>query len=501
MAAVSPSADAYYQRYREGLITRHLCRNGRLLQAVLLVQENENALIAQAARGAEAAPGQLLPHRRTTHERTLDGRAYRYAAYPVIMRDRFRIVGGGDNPLLSGGLAMAQFSIESLLGVSRHSLGYATLLLKFFESSQVAPGKLMRRRNFWRDAVPVSKDELSGMLLGLTFFLQATKRAGDTAAHNRGKAFMRAVGEYLRREKYEPAFCWVFQFPFTRLFKFDLGTALLSGVTIPPDPSTGDELGDLILKIIGNSLLSRLWYKPKHLYRDSMRYLPVAYQAATGLDVGRKFFNVAMYCHTAQMIFDKPVKASVRNELWRSFQTMFDYFARSGSRPGQGEGRQNALLGVVAHAFANKVGNRSVVARALEMYRPILRPEGVWAPSLPLCCLPGADPMQNYYGNTRRYWGERFTWEHRDPKGHVLRWDWTKCLGSIGPQSEAELKADRIVGAPYYHADPARGFVVEAVGQGLPVVRALAAYYGLCPAPVLSVDERHPVLPLDGPAP
>jgi|GEM_PF-5646237 len=490
VSPVSKKADAYYERYRRGLIQRHICRNGRLLQAVLLVQERD---------GQSPIENTLHHNRRVTEEHTKEGSAYLYSAYPAILDDG-HVIGGGDNPLLSGGLAMMMFSIESLLDVSAYSLDYATVLLAYFERSQVTSGQLYRRRNWWQTSVHVSKDEMAGLLLGLDFYLQATKKAGKTDEYRRARRLMLNVGYYLRDQKYSPAYTWVFQFPFTRLFKFNLGKSLLCGTTIPPNPGTGDQLMDLLVKVLKSMAFINLWYRPKHLYRDTMRYLRHAYQAATELDVGRRFYNVALYCHCSQMIFNKPVKRKVRIEMWKAFREMFNYFACLGRTTGQGEGSMNAYLGIVAHAFARSVGSKAVDSRAVEMYRSVLYPENIWAPNLPLCCLEGATPtLKHYYGSADRYWGERFTWEHRDPKGHVLDWTWDKAQGSLGPPSRTMLQ--NLAGPPYYHVDPSKGFVVEACGLGLPVARALAAYYGLAAAPKLTSDISYNVLSLDGPSP
>jgi hypothetical protein len=443
---------SYYENYRRGLIERHICSNGRFNQAILLCQKKK-----------EVTNLGWLPHRRTT-EQTVDGVPIAYEAYPVVLNRR--VIGGGDNPLLSGGLLMTVFAIEDMLGVSKHSIKYAEQLLKYFESSQVTPGQLYRRRNWWSQAAHVSKDEMVGALLGLDFYVQALKKKHPELRQEKDRALrlMRNIGAYLQSRKYAPAFTWVFQFPFTRLFKFDLGASMTSGVTIPSRPNTGDPMMDRLLNVLKSVSLLNYWYKPKHLYRDTMKYLPLAYQGASAIDHPRKFFNVAMYCHTAQMIFNKPVKSSVRKEIWGAFNAMFNYFARPGSKPGQGEGAQNAYLGLVAHAFARSVRSHAVDDRAPAMYRTTLRPEGVWAPNLPIFCLEGAMRFHHYYeGSKERLWGERFTWEHRDPKGHYLQWNWGKATGSFGPPSRLELE-------DVDYADQSKGFVAEAAGLGLLVV-------------------------------
>jgi hypothetical protein len=471
---------SYYENYRRGLIERHLCRNGRFNQAILLCQKRKDAEV-------------LLPHRRTTEELP-GGTPIAYEAYPVVLNGK--VIGGGDNPLLSGGMLMMVFAIEDMLGVSKRSLYYARILLNYFEASQKALGQLYRRCNWWSEPVHVSKDEMVGALLGLDFYLQALKSHPEMKGdRDRALRLMRNIGVYLRDTRYAPAYTWVFQFPFTRLFKFNLGTSLLSGVTIPNNPNVKDPVLNKLLAILKSASLLNYWYKPKHLYRDTTRYLPLAYQGASTIDYPRKFFNVALYCHTAQMIFNKPVKSKVRKEMWKAFKVMFDYFARPGSRAGQGEGAQNAYLGVVAHAFARSVGSGAVNDLAPKMYRTTLNPEGVWAPNLPIFCLPGAMKFHHYYeGSSERLWGERFTWEHRDPKGHYLQWHWGKVTGSIGPPSRLELE-------DVDYADQSKGFVAETAGLGLLVVQALAAYYKLAPAPKLENDHVYQTFPLDGASP
>lgn len=472
---------SYYERYRRSLIERHICKNGRLLQAVMLCQPKEVGSVDWL-------------HPRKTTERLADLTPIAYEGVPVLLDGQ--VVGGGDNPLLSGGLLMMMFAIEDMLGVSKHSLHYCSQLFNYFEDSQKIPGQLYRRRNWWKDEAHASKDEMTGALLGMDFYLQALRKHPELKAEKtRVEALMRNIGVYLRDHKYEPAFTWVFQFPFTRLFKFNLGTSLLSGVTVPRNAGTDDPLMNKLLSILRITTGLNYWYTPKHLYRDTMKYLRLAYQGASIGDYPNKFFNVALYCHTAQMIFNKPVKSDVRKEMFGAFKSLFDYFARKGSRSGQGEGAENAYLGIVAHAFANSVGSTSVVSRAREMYGPTLKPEGLWAPDLPLFCLDGAMKFHHYYkGSPERLWGERFTWEHRDPKGHYLQWHWPKTHGSIGPPNRIDLE-------DVEYANQSKGFVVEAAGLGLPVVQALAAYYKLGPVPKLENDSMFKTFPLDGPAP
>jgi hypothetical protein len=468
----------HYERYREGLIKRHICRNGRFLQQVLLVEQK-----------AKTPHPDINAIKRSSIEPTPSG-IYQYEAFPVLLNgylsegDRItgKVVGGGDNPLLLGGLAMAFFSLESVLGVSAYSYNYALHLLRYFTATEGSGGTgwFKRKRHHWYPVSDISKDELCGLFLGLHFLHKATRARGDSQNMWRVNRLMIEVAGHLKREYYSPAGAWLFQFPFTRVFKFNIGASYLCGRTFPFIPNFG--------------------YKPKSLYFDTMRKLKHAYQGATIINKNRNFFNVALYLHTALMIHDNPVTSTVRQELWTAFEELFEYFGRKGSSTGSGAGAENAYLGLMARAIAREVGLEWAIAfQASQMYDSVISPNGVWCTDLPLCDLPSHGDIKAAAPFGGKLWGECFTWQHSDnPHGHVLKWDWGKTSRSIGPSDLSLLANDMQLNEV---AETGKGFRVEGAGLGLLFARALAAYFGFAKSPQLSKDVLYPVLPVDGPEP
>lgn len=129
------------------------------------------------------------------------------------------VAGGGDNPLYQGGLALASFSLEHKHGVSQHSLAVAKRLFDFIEyseelsaeilnGSEVGTGFLRRRRHHWwphqygnGSKWGASADELTGVIFGIKFFLDATANAPDTDTqeyHQRALALLGRIAVYLR---------------------------------------------------------------------------------------------------------------------------------------------------------------------------------------------------------------------------------------------------------------------------------------------------------------
>ncbi len=545
---------AYYENYRRSLIQRHIAKNGRFLTTVMLVEEDTSKSPPNAA---------FHSIRRYSKEKLFDGEAdYTYSAYPVVIHDPALVdtqwypeadyvVGGGDNPLLHGGLAMATFSLEELLDVSEYSFEYASRLLDYFLDSEITTaggqpsGFPLRRRQWWHTQKEISKDELCGLLLGMHFFLKAAAKRGDSHQLVRATEYLKRMGRYLKARDYGPAGAWIFQFPFTRVFKFGVGTPYLSGTTFPDNwPLFADEIVGFLASIYSLfSLDFDFRYRPRDLYRDSLEWLPELYEGALDLsilpllEVDENFFNVAMYLHTMLMIHDNPVKQEVRDNLWSAFRRVFDFFCRTPpieDALGRGDAMQNAYFGIVAHAFAKTVNRGNEVRdRAKEMYATVIRPSGIWKHDLPLSDLfrsteldlpgvaqpfmppfpEGGNPLETaeWHSKIRQEKrGEWFTWEHSDRykgRGHVFYWDWARTLRDIGTTEEkrgllthvSDGATPGLVQAKYYHARPDLGFRVEAAGLDLLFTRVLAAHYGLAPKPELQNDLRFDVVPLDGP--
>jgi len=129
------------------------------------------------------------------------------------------IAGGGDNPLYQGGLALATFSLEHKHQVSQHSLLIAKKLFDFIESSEeltqeilektkVGTGFLRRRRHNWwphqygnGSKWGASADEMTGVIFGIKFFLDATANSTDIETqdyHQRAVDLLKRIAIYLR---------------------------------------------------------------------------------------------------------------------------------------------------------------------------------------------------------------------------------------------------------------------------------------------------------------
>lgn len=99
--------------------------------------------------------------------------------------------GGGDNPLLRGGLAMAAFAAEYRVTGTRSSLEYAERLLSYFEKSEATThgGELTgfflrcRHSSFTREIEQyASQDEIVGMVLGLYHLYIAAETSNEKLA-------------------------------------------------------------------------------------------------------------------------------------------------------------------------------------------------------------------------------------------------------------------------------------------------------------------------------
>jgi hypothetical protein len=174
---------------------------------------------------------------------------------------------------------------------------------------------------------------------------------------------------------------------------------------------------------------------------------------------------------------------------------MFRFFVFRTSVSGSGDGSMNALLAITAHALARSVGaDQDLQEAAFGVWRPILDPMGIWYPDLPLCSLPGHEPLESLGI------GEHFTWEHRSSREqpHRLLWTWEKTQRSlgVGDQLIGELYDD---GGHIPHRD--RGFMVEGSGLDYLYARILAAHLGLASFPFLQNDRQLTPLSFPGPQP
>jgi hypothetical protein len=119
--------------------------------------------------------------------------------------------GGGDNPILHGGLALAMFSMESLKGVTTQaSLLYAHQIYSFLLDSEM-PGRrrgmLLRRNSMGKEAALVSTDEMLGLCIGLLFYVRALDAVGDAVRAQDVRAFVGRIAECMNAHGF-----WVLPF-------------------------------------------------------------------------------------------------------------------------------------------------------------------------------------------------------------------------------------------------------------------------------------------------
>jgi len=121
------------------------------------------------------------------------------------------VAGGGDNPLLNGGIAMATFAVEFLVKKQCSSLKYAKKLLDYFEKCE-AKNKISKEPTgfFLRCRHPsytgdmersASQDEIVGMMLGIFYLYHATKN-NDSVTNKRVKRLVRRLGTNLKENCY-----------------------------------------------------------------------------------------------------------------------------------------------------------------------------------------------------------------------------------------------------------------------------------------------------------
>jgi hypothetical protein len=115
------------------------------------------------------------------------------------------IYGGGDNPLLRGGIAMATFAIEYIIKKKKSSLRYASYLLRYFENCERdKTGFLCRCDNFFNVSGQMNKsasiDEIVGLVLGLYYLFRASQ--GHLHLRKRVRALTRRIALRLQSNGY-----------------------------------------------------------------------------------------------------------------------------------------------------------------------------------------------------------------------------------------------------------------------------------------------------------
>ncbi|HEY0686285.1 MAG TPA: hypothetical protein VGD45_28350 [Steroidobacter sp.] len=526
-----------YTNYRRGLIQRHIAANGRLLQAVWMTEENPLGVSRHAWLAVRRQSNEILD---------ATGSRYTYRAFPVIFFHtehdqprRLQLAGGGDNPLLMGGLALATFAIESLLGISKHSLSHAGKLLAFFDSSIVREragaqtGFFTRKRHLTHTSSQFSMDEICGMTVGLLFATKAGRSSADQAGaalETLAVKITKSLGAYLKRTDYvlrppldrslstvsyvpgrgklsqakgRSAFVW--QWPFGRAFQEIANNSYQCGETIPDAWAWEPMLEPLVT--VFNAFRLDFNYTPRELFDDALG----AYGGLLNLSQ-ESLWSVTMAVYCLILVID----STGTNQLHR-FK-----FARRGNNvlkaimydTGPLDGakkpfRHNCLFAVVAKRCAQLSGDSdSGWHRFLDRsIGRLLDGSSTWFADLPLCTpRDSAVPQFRSRGPNGNLWGGWYAWTangtHYNSKGYTFAryWDLRKATSEIGPYSSpvgSTFNATDI--SSEYAADPSRGLRIESSGLDFLFARALAAYWHIAPPPTLTDgDPAHRSLPLDG---
>ncbi|MFX0203067.1 MAG: hypothetical protein ACFFCW_43745 [Candidatus Hodarchaeota archaeon] len=184
-----------YNRYRQGLVKRHIVCSGRYLSEMWL---------------KEFDPEKDF-HRFLAHKRIFTPPGQDSSRTYIPWVDEHGVVaGGGENPLLRGGILMAAFSIEYLIKKHASSLKYAGKLIDYFESCEATNSSGDRTGFFMRCQHLLTKkeieqaastDEIVGLVLGLFYLYRATKNV-DTRTNERTRELAFRLGTYLKAYAY-----------------------------------------------------------------------------------------------------------------------------------------------------------------------------------------------------------------------------------------------------------------------------------------------------------
>ena len=536
-----PSAD-YYSEYRRGLINRHIARNGCLMQQIWMVPSAPNqatdAVWQTIARtGPERfknASGGGFMAEMTSSPLLLDiNRTAVLGSSPVV-------VGGGDNPLLEGGLALMCFAIEILerdtpLDSSQIA---ARRLLDFILASEIQKqedgqriGYLLRRRNWWSAPAPASLDEYCGVLLGAWFYVQAMEKIGDDAELNRTREYLDRLGRQLKSDDYliphmgfqdlggqawHPQTgrdVWGFQFAFTRIFRSVLGVSHLSGKTIP------DQRGGSFANLTGLSPAGLMEHILNRIHRGDF-FEPT-------------FYNMNIVAHAMLMLLPTIESGDRREEIWEQGQEFFVGLLANG-------GLRNPYFGLIWQAWAERQGDTTAGDVPRKMYGPIRNPVGQLFPRLPMREVQNGDPTpparrlnERSDDGARHLWGRTFLstapWrlERAELESFGLStnsllpdfeklgrdmlplWDQLAAidkdrytlrvgigvLGEIGPPRAGDR---RDASSRFYTPLVDEGFYIEGSGLRYMVCRMLAVYFGKMRLPAID-DTGIATLPADGP--
>jgi hypothetical protein len=209
-----PKADPY-NKYREGVVKRHIVCSGRYLSGMWL-KEFEPWIDCPPLDFTSFYDKQvfaILNHTRVFRPpliRSAKGVQSDDARTYIPWLSEQEVHGGGENPLLRGGIAMATFATEYLVKGDPSSLKYAELLLDYFETCEVRTisgnptGFFLRCHHLnYKDEIELhaSTDEIVGMVLGLYYLFLATEDHRPSTS-NRVAELMQRLGIDLKRNAF-----------------------------------------------------------------------------------------------------------------------------------------------------------------------------------------------------------------------------------------------------------------------------------------------------------
>ena len=266
--------DRLYALYRSGLITRHICANGRLDELTYLQERGDRwpsgnterpRIDYRRRRGIEV----WEEYDSAADSRRLQDEGRERAWWPMyegLPHDAKQLhflelnawegfdisvpksLGGGDNPLLSAGLTLATFALEAFHDVSDKTVGIADKLFDFIEQSAGDNGFLLRSRGFYcqheHSHFHGSTDEFLGVCVGLVFYYKLCRLKNRADRLERIEGLARFVGRQLDRHGFwllppaddykrstrspKPSYqcSWIFAYPLKKVFEFLGGDTL-----------------------------------------------------------------------------------------------------------------------------------------------------------------------------------------------------------------------------------------------------------------------------------
>lgn len=178
--------DTLYEIYRYGVITRHICCNGRLNETTWMRR------MGDLSEKADILPPSSVRQRNESYkekwyddDKVIDKNGeflWQPIAHPSQNPGELNMAsfGTGDNSLMRTGLALALFSLEARHGISEYSADYARLTFKFLcDCEWNNSGFFLRKEAHGARKKYASTDEMLGLCVGVYFYHQYLKASGN----------------------------------------------------------------------------------------------------------------------------------------------------------------------------------------------------------------------------------------------------------------------------------------------------------------------------------